>query len=282
MSSDQVSEQTHQVSGKLSDGDEELHPHHTDINNFSLLDQLDGNISMLSSRLSLPFPQFDGNISLELSYISENDAIPSQIGNRPPKVIYERPPHSRKTIRRDNREIVAQFLPKITSYNVRSLMPKICNAAQDIIERESDLIFLTEIWEKEDDKKHQHRIEELLELDGIKYISTPRPGKRGGGAALAVRLENYTISKLNIAIPRPVEVVWGLLRPNIPNMKIKTIIACCFFSPPRSKKNRVLIDHMTVTLQALLTTHSIIISGDRNNIDIPVLLSIDPSDSYEA
>ena len=161
-------------------------------------------------------------------------------------------------------------------------MPKICNAAQDIIERESDLIFLTEIWEKEDDTKHQHRIEELLELDGIKYISTPRPGKRGGGAALAVRLENYTISKLNIAIPRPVEVVWGLLRPNIPNMKIKTIIACCFFSPPRSKKNRVLIDHMTVTLQALLTTHSIIISGDRNNIDIPVLLSIDPSDSYEA
>ena len=154
--------------------------------NFSLFNQLDGNISLLSSRLSLPFPQFDGNISLELSYISENDAIPSQIGNRPPKVIYERPPHSRKTIRRDNREIVAQFLPKITSYNVRSLKPKIRNAAQDIIERESDLIFLTEIWEKEDDKKHQHRIEELLELDGIKYISTPRPGKRGGGAALAV------------------------------------------------------------------------------------------------
>ena len=117
-------------------------------------------------------------------------------------------------------------------------------------------------------------------MDGIKYISTPRPGKRGGGAALAVRLENYTISKLNIAIQRSVEVVWGLLRPNIPNMKIKTIIACCFYSPPRSKKNRVLIDHMTVTLQVLLTTHSdagIIISGDRNNIDIPVLLSIDPS-----
>ena len=84
-------------------------------------------------------------------------------------------------------------------------MPKVRSAAQDILERESDLVFLTEICQKEDDKKHQYRIEELLELDGIKYTSTPRPGsKRGGGAALAVRLENYTISKLNIAIPRSV------------------------------------------------------------------------------
>ena len=65
-----------------------------------------------------------------------------------------------------------------------------------------------------------------------------------------------------------------------PNMKISSIIACCFYSPPQSKKNAALIDHITITLQALLQSHNnagIIISGDRNNIDIPALLSIDPS-----
>ena len=76
------------------------------------------------------------------------------------------------------------------------------------------------------------------------------------------------------------EVVWGLLKPKIADGKISTIIACCFYSPPRSRKNGVLVDHITVTLQSLLNIHNnagIIISGDRNNIDIPVLLSIDPS-----
>ena len=69
-------------------------------------------------------------------------------------------------------------------------MPKIRTVALDIIERESDLIFLTEIWQKEDDKKHQSKIEEMFQLHGIKYISTPRPGaRRGGGAALALDLK---------------------------------------------------------------------------------------------
>ena len=77
-------------------------------------------------------------------------------------------------------------------------------------ERESDIAFLTEVWEKQENKKHQFRLEELLEMSGIKYISTPRPGaQRGGGAGIAVRLEKFTISKLNIALPRSVEVVWG-------------------------------------------------------------------------
>ena len=236
--------------------------------------QLDGNMSLI----------FENSINLSHSLCTEEQSdmkIPIIVGHRPTKIIYERPPHTRKTLRRDNRIITAQFLPRITNYNVRSLMPKIRSVALDIIERESDLIFLSEVWQKEDDKKHQSKIEELLELDGIKYISTPRSGvRRGGGAALAIRLENFSITKLNVSIPKSLEVVWGLVRTKIPNTRISTIIACCFYSPPRSKKNAVLIDHITITLQALLQTHSnagIIISGDRNNIEIPVLESIDPS-----
>ena len=68
-------------------------------------------------------------------------------------------------------------------------------------ERESDLMFLTEVWEKRENKKHQDKLEEMFQISGIKYISTPRPGaKRGGGAAIAVREQNFNISKLNIPL----------------------------------------------------------------------------------
>ena len=62
-------------------------------------------------------------------------------------------------------------------------------------ERKTDVTFISEIWEKLEKKKHQQKIEELFELKGIKYVSNPpRNGKRGGGAALAVNLECFTIS----------------------------------------------------------------------------------------
>ena len=121
----------------------------------------------------------------------------------------------------------------------------------------------------------------MFQMSGIQYISTPRSGaKRGGGAAIAIRTENFTISKLNIENPKSLEVVWGLLKPKVVTGKISKIIVCSFYSPPRSKKNPTLIDHLTVTLQFLLKTHSaagVIISGDRNSIEVSALLSIDPT-----
>ena len=113
-----------------------------------------------------------------------NSHIPIQLGLRPTKVIIERPPSSRKTIRRDNKKVQALTLPKIANFNVRSLFPKIGNFALDMKERESDISFLTEVWEKNEKKKHQHKLEELLEINGIKYISTPRPGAQRGGGLL--------------------------------------------------------------------------------------------------
>ena len=50
-------------------------------------------------------------------------------------------------------------------------------------------------------EKNQNRIEELLEMENISYMSTPRPGaKRGGGAAIAVNSSRFSVSKLNIYI----------------------------------------------------------------------------------
>ena len=107
--------------------------------------------------------------------------IPTQIGCRPTNVIFEQPPHARVTIRRDNKKIQALSLPKISNYNVRSFWSKISNFSLDMNERLCDASFLTEVWEKTENKKHQLKLEEMLEMRGIKYISTPVLELKGEG-----------------------------------------------------------------------------------------------------
>ena len=209
---------------------------------------------MLSSNCS----SNDKNECPEWVYSFDHDRqpIPTQLGYRPIRITEQRLFSTRRTIRRDNKKVQALTLPVMTNYNMRSFFPKSNNFCQDVLDRETDISFLTEVWQKQENKKHQYKLEEMLEMKDIKFISTPRPGvQRGGGAAIAVRLEKFSISKLNISIPRSVEVVWGLLKPKVVSGKIGVIIACCFYSPPRSKKNGALIDHITVTLQSLLITH---------------------------
>ena len=66
-------------------------------------------------------------------------------------------------------------------------------------------------------------------MGGISYMSTPRPGaKRGGGAGIAYNPKNFSVSKLNITIPKPLEVCWALMRPIEPTGDIIKIILCSF------------------------------------------------------
>ena len=111
---------------------------------------------------------------------------------------------------------------------MRSIWSKLDSLGTDIIDRNTTISFCTEIWEKSENKRHQFKIEELFEMRGLKYISTPRPGaRRGGGAAIVVNTEKFSISKLNISIPNCLETVWGLLKPNEVTGKITKIIVCC-------------------------------------------------------
>ena len=120
---------------------------------------------------------------------------------------------------------------------MRSLMPKITNFKNDILEREISLALLSEVWEKKGNKKHKFQIEKMLEQDGLKYISTPRPSsKRGGGCAIIAYLPHFSLEKIDVIIPQSVEVTYGLLRAKSATAKYKEIIAVAFYSPPRSRK----------------------------------------------
>ena len=169
----------------------------------------------------------------------------------------------------------ASNLPVIATYNCRSLFPKLNNMKNDIIEREIDLGFLVEIWEKSEKRNHQFQIEKLLEMNGLKYISTARPGG-WGGAALIANQEKFSLEKLNVVIPHNLEIIWGLLRPKSEDAYFKKIIVCSYYSPPNSRKNAKLTDHIVSTLHMLRTQYPdapIMIGADKNSMDIKPILN---------
>ena len=53
------------------------------------------------------------------------------------------------------------------------------------------VVFHSEIWEQKENKKHQFKIHEMLEMKEISYISTPRPNRRGGGSAITCNNKNF-------------------------------------------------------------------------------------------
>ena len=129
--------------------------------------------------------QLDGNISVSSSWSSQDSEdsspIPVWTGYRPARDKPDVRTPARRTIRRSNKLVDALSAPRITLYNARSAWSKLTSLAEDMQMRSSDLCFLTEVWEQAENRRHKDAIEELLELQGIKYVSTPRPGARRGG-----------------------------------------------------------------------------------------------------
>ena len=228
----------------------------------------------------------------ELSWFSQPDhdlleghPIPVHTGLRKPtQNLKERwSPRSNNniTIKRDNRYLEALSLPTFSLYNMRSVWSKLSSLAEDMSERATDFSMQSEVWEKKENLKHKNKIEEVLEMKDMSYFSTARPGsKRGGGAAITTKSDRFYTSKLNIQIPQPLEVVWGLLRPKIQIGKVRKIVLCSFYCPPNSRKKSSLIEHLTITINRLKIEHpnaNFIIGGDKNDLNENEILSICPS-----
>ena len=215
---------------------------------------------------------------------SQNN-IPVIVTNRsnwPPSESNERGQCSLQQVRVNDRVASSAELPTIAVTNFRSLGPRVRNVKDDMLLRGIEVQIGSETWEKEDNRKLKSDLEEILEIDGLQYISCPRPNKkRGGGAAIMVHTIRFTITKLNIIVPAKLEVVWGLLRPKNPTKDaiFKEFIICAFYSPPNYKKNNALQTHIIGTMHHLLTLHpkaAYCIAGDKNSLPISPIIAALP------
>ena len=181
---------------------------------------------------------------------------------------------------RRDKIVEALNLPTVATYNLRSLFPKVGNLTTDMLERNIDCGFLCEIWEQVDKAEHRYEIEKMLEMSGLKYISSARPpnakGVSYGGAAIVVNLEKFSLEKLNVNVPKTLEVVWGLLKPRNQSAKFKKIVVCSFYSPPNKKRNSKMADHIVSTLHMLCAKYpecGLILGADKNEMDITPILN---------
>ena len=188
-----------------------------------------------------------------------------------------------RRIQANNRVAESAELPTLAATNARSIFPKIRNFAEDIIQRKITVSLVSETWEQaKGSKKFQAETERLFELYGLQFISCPRPStQRGGGAAIIVDTNKFYCEKLNVMVPGKLECVWAMLRPKKVSKEtvFKEIILCGFYSAPKSRKNRKLLDHIISTLHLLLTKYpncGWVAGGDKNQLPLAPLLGALP------
>ena len=119
-------------------------------------------------------------------------------------------------------------------------------------------------------------------MKGLQYIScgARKNKQRGGGVAVIVNIQKFTVKKLDIYIPGSLEVVWTIIRPKKVTQQytFKEVIVAGFYSPPGKGKNTALQEHLTTAANSLLSKYpkaGLIIGGDKNGMDIsPVIVAL--------
>ena len=163
---------------------------HTDEKDDQIL-QMDGNCSFISTDSESVSSNIDPPItSTKKSLMSDGLPIQVIIGNRShaKSKLSEKRATYRKTFRRDNRGELGLFLPNIAVYNHRSIWKKYQSFCTEFTEMSMGAAFHSEVWERKESKKHKRKIDEMMEMNGISYISTPRPDRRGGECAITVNI----------------------------------------------------------------------------------------------
>lgn len=185
------------------------------------------------------------------------------------------------TIKRNDKFEEAFDLPKVLVLNPRSIYNKIDQFKTFIIEKDVDLVFMSESWER-----HDEPLTSLINVDNYKVISNPFQRKNTGGKpALVVNTNKFVVDDPNqtlINIPWGVEIVWGILTPKklTNSSRIKKIIAASFYCKPGSRKKKLLLDHISEVYHFLSSKFKDIFwifGADKNDLKVDTILHLNPN-----
>ena len=73
---------------------------------------------------------------------------------------------------------------------------------------------------------------------------------------MIVNNERFTCERIPISVPKSIEALWCLVKPKYQASKFKSIVACCFYSPPDKLNNTKLADHIVTNLHYLSSASS--------------------------
>ena len=85
-----------------------------------------------------------------------------------------------RRIHANNRVAESAELPTLAATNTRSILPKVRNFAEDMLQRQITVSLISETWEQASgNKKFEAETERLFELHGLMFVSCPRPSNTG-------------------------------------------------------------------------------------------------------
>ena len=158
------------------------------VNSISVLDLLDGNISLSSS---ISEPNSPSSIPVHIS----------EYRNEKPMLQPMRLP-IRKTIRRNNIILQSMDLPVIMNINPRSIYNKTDEFSLLLDQYQADVIMMSESWERDN-----LPLDELLNLDNYKILSNVKQRDfKGGKPEILVNEEKYFLKSL---CPEPITLPVG-------------------------------------------------------------------------
>ena len=160
--------------------------------------------------------------------------------------------------------------------NPRSVYNKVEQLKLFIEEKEIDITFISESWERQ-----EQPLESVMEIENYVIISNPFLRKNPGGKpALIVNTLMFNVEKPSINVPWGVEIVWAVLTPKkvTNSSKIKKLIVASFYSKPSSRKKTLLLDHISEVYHQMLARYKdgvyFYICGDKNELKVDAILSL--------
>lgn len=242
-------------------------------------------------------PQYDGNVTLDLSCLSESErldgqslsddncttpqSIPVIITPRQPVPVQSGRLSANTVIRQNSKKVVtATQLPLVINLNPRSVYNKKDEFRTMMKQLEVDLCTMSESWDRDN-----LCLEDIIQMEGYEIIKNvlQRRGK-GGKPALIINKEKYHIKKLCptvLTVPPTVEATWALLTPKIQvNSEVKHIAVASIYYAKRTKR-KDFVDHICEAYNVLSAKYGqglhFIISGDFNRLNINPILNMSPS-----
>ncbi len=219
-------------------------------------------------------PHIDSSLMTNIRHLGINSITPTRRGCRGGKR-----KHRHSNVNTRNRGVCHRNLIYIDTYqptcnpnqqvnclllNARSVCNKAMTISEHILDKNADILFLTETWLHDDDSPI---IEELTPLD-YRYLGTCRKHKRGGGTGVVFK------SHLKFKTNSPVQAFNTFEHTDLIMSQSDHLRVVVVYRPPSSQISMFLDDFETFINELTLFTGRLIIVGDFN-IHIENTLSSD-------
>ena len=162
--------------------------------------------------------------------------------------------------------------------NPRSIYNKVDNLKTYIIEKNVDLVCISESWARK-----SQPIEDVMKMDNYTVICNPNLRRQiCGTPAIIVNSSKFIVDIPDITPPWGTEIVWCVLtlKNTTTSSLVKRLVVGSFYSKPGSRKKTALLDHIAETVHNFCSKYpdsvSFCISGDKNEMAIDSILSLRP------